>query len=107
MTGIAHQDCSWSIPYNVEGQQQSDLEVVVIKNGVELVLGKDVTVAMDASKIDLSVINPTREKSGVYTVVLRNAQGEVRKDINVNILGMSSAFTLDRERVLQNPFNYT
>lgn len=43
---------------------------------------------MDDDQIKLEVINPSRDKSGVYTVVLRNAQGEVRKDITVNILGM-------------------
>lgn len=42
---------------------------------------------MNDDQINLSVINPTRGKS-VYTVVLRNAQGEVRKDITVNILGI-------------------
>lgn len=51
-------------------------------------LGKDIDLKMDDDQIKLEVINPSRDKSGVYTVVLRNAQGEVRKDITVNILGM-------------------
>ena len=37
--------------------------------------------------IDLSVINPRREKSGVYKVILRNSQGQDERDINVNIMG--------------------
>ncbi len=37
--------------------------------------------------IDLSVINPRREKSGVYKVILRNGQGQDERDINVNIMG--------------------
>ena len=49
-------------------------------------LGKDIDLKMDDDQIKLEVINPSRDKSGVYTVVLRNAQGEVRKDITVNIL---------------------
>jgi hypothetical protein len=73
--------------FQVEGQQESLLEVVVVKDGKELVIGKDVNLTMDDNKIDLSVIDPIRGKSGVYTVILRNAQGEVRKDINVNIMG--------------------
>ena len=58
-----------------------------MKDGQEVIIGKDVSLQMDDRKIDLSVVNPSREKSGVYTVILRNAQGEVRKDINVNVLG--------------------
>ena len=83
----SHQDCSWNLAYKCEGVQQSPLEVVVIKDGRELVIGKDINVNLSDGKIDLSVINPTRAKSGVYTVVLKNAQGETRKDINVDILG--------------------
>ena len=37
--------------------------------------------------VDLSVINPRREKSGVYKVIFRNAQGQDERDINVNIMG--------------------
>ena len=84
---IIHQDCSWNLGFKCEGVQQSPLEVVVIKDGRELVIGKDINVNLSDGKIDLSVINPTRAKSGVYTVVLKNAQGETRKDINVDILG--------------------
>lgn len=93
VTGIANDNCSWSLDYSVEGEQQSELEVIIIKDGKELVLGQDVNISMDDNKIDLSVINPSRDKSGIYSVILRNAQGEVRKDINVNILGMK-LFTL-------------
>ena len=37
--------------------------------------------------IDLSVINPRREKSGVYKVILKNGQGQDERDIMVNIMG--------------------
>jgi hypothetical protein len=40
--------------------------------------------------IDLSVINPRREKSGVYKVILRNGQGQDERDITVNIMGRHS-----------------
>lgn len=37
--------------------------------------------------VDLSVINPRREKSGTYKVIFRNAQGQDERDIHVNIMG--------------------
>ena len=37
--------------------------------------------------VDLSVVNPRREKSGVYTVILKNDQGQDQRDIMVNIMG--------------------
>ena len=43
--------------------------------------------------IDLSVINPRRDKSGVYKVILRNGQGQDERDINVNIMGNYKYFT--------------
>ena len=42
--------------------------------------------------IDLAVINPRREKSGVYKVILKNAQGQDERDIMVNIMGKISLF---------------
>ena len=73
--GIADQHCNWTLPYAVQGQPQSLLEVIVLKDGKELVIGTDINLDMNHDQINLSVINPTRDKSGVYTVVLRNAQG--------------------------------
>lgn len=90
VTGIAHQDCSCSIPYSVEGHQQSRLEIAVFKDGRKLVIGRDIDLSMDGDQINLSVLNPTRDKSGVYRVVIKNAQGQSEKLINVNILGKHS-----------------
>ena len=87
VSGIAHKDCSWAVGFNVEGKQQSPLEVIVVKDGKVLKLGKHVNATIGSGgRIDLSVINPRRDKSGVYTVILKNAQGQVEKDINVNIM---------------------
>ena len=36
--------------------------------------------------MQLDVINPKREKSGTYKVVMKNAQGQDEKLINVNIM---------------------
>ena len=38
--GIADQECKFGLPYTLEGQPQSLLEVCVIKDGKELILGK-------------------------------------------------------------------
>ena len=44
--------------------------------------------------MDLSVINPRRDKSGVYKVIFRNGQGQDERDINVNIMGNYKYFNL-------------
>jgi hypothetical protein len=82
--------------FQVPGVQQSPLEVIVMKDGKELRIGQDVALKMQGGKIDLSVINPKREKSGTYTVILRNAQGEAKTDIQVNIQGMSQLVLMGR-----------
>ena len=86
VTGIAHKDCNWTMNFKVEGKQQSPLEVIVMKDGKELKIGKHVDLNLNGDNIDLSVINPRREKSGVYKVILKNAQGQCERDINVNIM---------------------
>ena len=59
-----------------------------MKDGKELRQGQDINLNMSGGKvIGLSVINPRREKSGTYTVIMRNAQGQDEKDIEVNIMG--------------------
>ncbi len=107
VNGVANKACNWNVPYKVsknahvhhvrptvttirfkvEGVLQSSLEVVVMKDGKELRIGQDVSVNLQGDSIGLSVINPKREKSGTYTVILRNAQGQDEKDIEVNIMG--------------------
>ncbi|XP_023324296.1 twitchin isoform X2 [Eurytemora carolleeae] len=86
VTGIAYKDCNWQVPYKIVGHLQSKLEVIVMKDGKELKLGQDVNVNIKGDSIDLAVINPRREKSGVYKVILKNAQGQDERDIMVNIM---------------------
>ena len=76
----------WSDFNQVEGEKQSDLEIYVEKDGKILKIGKDVQLTIHGDRIQLDVINPKREKSGVYKVVLKNAQGQDEKLINVNIM---------------------
>ena len=50
----------------------------------------DLNFCSRGDKIDLSVINPRREKSGLYKVILKNNQGKDERDIMVNIMGKQS-----------------
>ena len=62
------------------------MEIYVEKDGKILKIGKDVQLTIHGDRIQLDVINPKREKSGVYKVVMKNAQGQDEKLINVNIM---------------------
>lgn len=89
VTGVAYKECNWKIPYKITGHQHSPLEVIIIKDGKELKIGQDINLSIKGDSVDLSVINPRREKSGTYKVIFRNAQGQDERDINVNIMGPS------------------
>merc|ERR1712226_1285512 len=86
VSGVAKKQCNMTIPYKVEGEKQSDLEIYVEKDGKLLKIGKDIQLTMHGDRVQLDVINPKREKSGVYKVVMKNAQGQDEKLINVNIM---------------------
>ena len=59
----------------------------MVKDGKELKIGQDINLSIKSDNVDLSVINPRRDKSGVYKVIFRNGQGQDERDINVNIMG--------------------
>jgi len=86
VTGTAKKQCNMTIPYTVEGERQSDMEILVEKDGKLLKIGKDVQLTVHDDRVQLDVINPKREKSGVYKVIMKNAQGQDEKLINVNIM---------------------
>jgi len=86
VTGIASKQCNMTIPYKVEGEKQSDLEITIEKDGKILKIGKDVNLTVHGDRIQLDVINPKREKSGKYKVTMKNAQGTCEKWIDVNIM---------------------
>ena len=86
VTGVAKKQCNMTIPYTVEGEKQSDVEILVEKDGKLLKIGKDVQLTVHGDRVQLDVINPKREKSGTYKVIMRNAQGQDEKLINVNIM---------------------
>jgi len=86
VTGVAKKQCNMTIPYQIEGEKQSDVEIYVEKDGKILKIGKDIQLTIHGDRIQLDVINPKREKSGTYKVVMKNAQGQDEKLINVNIM---------------------
>ena len=59
----------------------------MVKDGKELKIDKDISLNIQGENVGLTVINPRREKSGTYKVILRNAQGQDERDIVVNIMG--------------------
>lgn len=70
----------------VEGEKQSDVEIFVEKDGQILKIGKDINLTLHSDRVQLDVINPKREKSGIYKVIMKNAQGQCEQDIKVNIM---------------------
>ena len=86
VTGVAKMQCNMTVPYKVEGEKQSDLEIFVEKDGKQLKIGKDIQLTVHGDRVQLDVINPKREKSGTYKVIMKNAQGQAEKDIQVNIM---------------------
>merc|ERR1719289_817500 len=87
VTGVAKKACAMTIPYKVEGEKQSDLEIIVEgPDGKVLKMGKDANLTVHSDRIQLDLINPTRAKSGKYKVIMKNAQGVCEKFIDVNIM---------------------
>jgi len=87
VNGVAKKQCAMTIPYKVEGEKQSELEIIVEgPDGKVLKMGKDANLTVHGDRIQLDLINPTREKSGKYKVTMKNAQGKCEKFIDVNIM---------------------
>merc|ERR1712012_1438161 len=87
VVGTAKKACGMTIPYKVEGEKQSDLEIIVEgPDGKVLKMGKDANLTLHGDRLQLDLINPTREKSGKYKVIMKNAQGSCEKFIDVNIM---------------------
>merc|ERR1712106_1192092 len=72
VSGIAKKACAMTIPYKVEGEKQSDLEIIVEgPDGKVLKMGKDANLTVHGDRLQLDLINPTREKSGKYKVIMK------------------------------------
>ena len=87
VTGVAQKQCNMTIPYKVEGEKQSELEIIVEgPDGKVPKMGKDANLVVHGDRIQLDLINPTRDKSGKYKVTMKNAQGKCEKFIDINSL---------------------
>merc|ERR1711981_1353311 len=73
-------------PVTGVAKKQCNVEILVEKDGKLLKIGKDIQLTVHGDRVQLDVINPKREKSGVYKVIMKNAQGSAEKLINVNIM---------------------
>ena len=83
----AGKHCQFDIPFSVEGKKQSELTVKILGNdGKELKDGQDINITMVDGKISVNVINPKRQKSGKYKVIVGNDQGSDEADVDVNIM---------------------
>ena len=71
-------------------------------------IGKDIQLTVHGDRVQLDVINPKREKSGVYKVIMKNAQGQDEKLINVNIMDVPTpplnVYVDTVYQVRKNPF---
>ena len=52
VTGVAKMQCNMTIPYKVEGEKQSDMEIFVEKDGKPLKIGKDIQVEFNLRTIE-------------------------------------------------------
>jgi len=83
----AGKHCQFDVPFSVEGKKQSELSVKIMGNdGKELRDGQDVNITMHDGKISVNVINPKRQKSGNFKIIVGNAQGSCEQDVDVNIM---------------------
>merc|ERR1712088_1024359 len=70
VVGTAKKACGMTIPYKVEGEKQSDLEIIVEgPDGKQLKMGKDANMTMHGDRLQLDLINPTPPKSCKVTDV--------------------------------------
>ena len=83
----AGKHCQFDVPFSVEGKKQSELSVKIMGNdGKELKDGQDINITMHDGKISVNVINPKRQKSGNFKIIVGNDQGSSEQDVDVNIM---------------------
>ena len=83
---IHKEQCRLEIPYKIEGERQSTLEIFVEKDGEEVELGEKVLMKVTSDKVFIDVINPQREMSGLYRVTMKNAQGMAEVEVPVQVI---------------------
>ena len=73
ITGVAKMQCNMTVPYKVEGEKQSDLEIFVEKDGKQLKIGKDIQVKEEKKNNSPTNIGIVRGTVSVATTVVVSA----------------------------------
>lgn len=87
---IQKEACKIIVPYKIEGTRVSNLDILVLKDKEEIEFGHETVLKVEKDKIMVHIVNPTREHTGIYKVVLTNDQGSAEVDIPVDVLDIPS-----------------
>ena len=87
---IQKEACKIIVPYKIEGTRVSNLDILVLKDKEEIEFGHETVLKVEKNKIMVHIVNPTREHTGIYKVVLTNDQGSAEVDIPVDVLDIPS-----------------
>ncbi|XP_053200690.1 twitchin-like isoform X3 [Panonychus citri] len=75
------------VPYSVPGTRTSDIVAKLTRNG-KTVSSKDVEVVVRPDKVILTFRKTTRDNSDDYQFSLANAEGETKKALKINFIGV-------------------
>ena len=87
---IQKEACKIIVPYKIEGTRVSNLDVLVLKDKEEIEFGNEIVLNVNKDKIVIHIVNPTREHTGHYKVILTNDQGSCDVTIPVEVLDIPS-----------------
>ena len=87
---IQKEACKIIVPYKIEGTRVSNLDILVMKNQEEIEFGNEAVLNVQKDKIIVHIVNPIRENSGLYKVILTNDQGSCEVEIPVEVLDIPS-----------------
>lgn len=83
---VSVKNSNFTISSQVPGTRTSDVVAKLLRNG-KPVLSKDVDVAIRQDKIVLTFKRTTRDNADQYQILIGNAEGDAKKDININFIG--------------------
>ena len=87
---IQKEACKIIVPYKIEGTRVSNLDILVLKDKEEIEFGNEIVLNVNKDKIVIHIVNPVREHTGVYKVILTNDQGSCEAAIPVEVLDIPS-----------------
>ena len=87
---IQKEACKIIVPYKIEGTRVSNLHILALKDQKEIEFGHENVLIVQKDKIIIHIVNPTREHTGQYRVILSNDQGSCEVDIPVEVFDIPS-----------------